>query len=253
MYAFQGGKRMSTISGYDSNSIQTLFSSLNKGKGQNASMDMLGINYSDYQSIRSGSYFKLMKAYYTKVDSKEIGALVSTAKDNASTLAKVEDSANKLCESAQNLFSNSAKSLFEKNEKGEVDKNAILDKVKTFVADYNSMVDAAGSAKTQKIANAGAALVNYTNQYQNMLSKMGISIDKDDFTLSVDEEKFKKADVNIMKTMFQGGGSFAYGVATKASLLNSYAKTEASRANVYGKNGGFGNAYQSGGIFNDYM
>ena len=64
---------MATISGYDSSSIGVLFSSLNSGRTNTSTMfgtsDLLGINYSDYATIRNGSYTKLMKAYYKKAAS----------------------------------------------------------------------------------------------------------------------------------------------------------------------------------------
>ena len=47
---------MATISGYDSSSIGVLFSSLNSGRTNTSTMfgtsDLLGINYSDYATIR---------------------------------------------------------------------------------------------------------------------------------------------------------------------------------------------------------
>ena len=49
------------ISGYDSNSISMLFSGIG---GKNSGTDILGINYSDYATIKNGSYGKLMKSYY---------------------------------------------------------------------------------------------------------------------------------------------------------------------------------------------
>ncbi len=54
---------MATISGYDSSSIGVLFSSLNSGRTNTSTMfgtsDLLGINYSDYATIRK---WKLHKA-----------------------------------------------------------------------------------------------------------------------------------------------------------------------------------------------
>ena len=69
---------MATISGYDSSSLSVLFSSLNKHAGSsNVSLlgggsDLLGINYSDYATIRNGSYLKLMKSYYSLDASDEV-------------------------------------------------------------------------------------------------------------------------------------------------------------------------------------
>lgn len=54
---------MASISGYDSSSLGVLFSSLNRNNTTSSLLgggsDLLGINYSDYATIRNGSYFKL--------------------------------------------------------------------------------------------------------------------------------------------------------------------------------------------------
>ena len=52
-----------------------------------------------------------------------------------------------------------------------------------------------------------------------MLSKLGISVSGADFSLSIDKEKFMKANISDVKTMFSGVGSFAYQVGSKASRV----------------------------------
>ena len=71
---------MATISGYDSSSLGVLFSSLNNKSGSGTT-DLLGINYSDYATIRSGSYFKLLKSYYSIDSSDEVKKIVNNTKD----------------------------------------------------------------------------------------------------------------------------------------------------------------------------
>ena len=51
---------MRGISMYDSSSVSTLFSSL--GSSKSTGSGMFGINLSEYASIRSGSYGKLMRS-----------------------------------------------------------------------------------------------------------------------------------------------------------------------------------------------
>ena len=53
-----------TVSGFDSSSISTLFSSLPGVKGSNNLMAGATSMLSDYYSIRNGSYHKLLKSYY---------------------------------------------------------------------------------------------------------------------------------------------------------------------------------------------
>ena len=60
---------MAGINGYDSNSISALFSSLGTTKTNNTTSNgLMGINLSDYASIKNGSYGKLMKSYYALDD-----------------------------------------------------------------------------------------------------------------------------------------------------------------------------------------
>ena len=69
--------------------------------------------------------------------------------------------------------------------------------------------------------------------------------------LSVDETTFKSADTEKIKNLFNGTGSYAYSVATKAAMTESYAKSEAAKSNTYTKNGTYNYNYNSGNIFTD--
>ena len=76
---------MRGISMYDSSSVSTLFSSL--GSSKSTGSGMFGINLSEYASIRSGSYGKLMRSYFSMDSTK------STSKSDDSTKNTIEDSA----------------------------------------------------------------------------------------------------------------------------------------------------------------
>ena len=79
------------ISNYDLNSINTLFSGLSNGS-RTSNSGLLGINIVDYSAIRTGSYFKLMMAYYggndsaSKIVETNKTTSTSTAKDDTKTL-----------------------------------------------------------------------------------------------------------------------------------------------------------------------
>lgn len=76
---------------------------------------MFGINLSEYASIRSGSYGKLMRSYFsmdsTKSTSKsddstkntieDLATTTSTSKDSTKTLAAIESDAKELTDSAK--------------------------------------------------------------------------------------------------------------------------------------------------------
>lgn len=208
---------MSTINGYDSNSISTLFSNVGTSSNNTSSLNGLyGINVADYASIRNGSYGKLMKAYYDIEDSdaKKTDSKNDTD-DTDQTLVNIKSSSADLKKSAQALYA--SKSLFEKKD-GKYDMEAIYDKVSAFIDDYNSTVESVGSAETSGLAKAGASLVNAVSENKDMLEKMGITINSD-CSLSIDKTKFMESKISDVKSMFGGVGSFAYQVGSKASRI----------------------------------
>ena len=119
-----------------------------------------------------------------------------------------------------------------------------------FVSDYNDLIKAAGKSETKSIAGDGAGLVNYVKNNVKTLSKLGISFSSSDYTLSIDEKAFKKADMTTAKSMFSGAGSFAYSVAVKASMIKSHADLELSKSNTYNHSGNFTYNYSTGELFN---
>ena len=116
---------MASISGYDSSSLGVLFSSLNRNNTTSSLLgggsDLLGINYSDYATIRNGSYFKLLSAYYSKSDSTDstttVSPSISTAKDDAKTLTRIERAAESTEKSLYKLTATGKDSGVNKVEK----------------------------------------------------------------------------------------------------------------------------------------
>ena len=219
---------MSTINGYDANSIGSLFSSLGTSSTTSSSTDgMLGINLTDYASIKNGSYGKLMKSYYAIDEEPEKDKKSKNDTDDTdATIRSIKTSADDLKDSASALYA--SKSLFAKDANGEYDMEAIYEKVNAFIEDYNAMMGSVGSAETDSIAKAGASIVNNTSNNIDMLSKLGISVSGADFTLSIDKEKFLKSDISDVKSMFSGVGSFAYQVGAKASRVYSMVEDKVS-------------------------
>lgn len=212
---------MSSINGYDGNAMNTLFSSLGTTTNNNSNaMDGLyGINVIDYNTIRNGSYGKLMKAYYSMEEDDKKTNSKNDTDDTDQTLRSIKDATSELKESAQALYG--SKSLFAKNADGKYDMEAIYEKVNAFIEDYNETVKAVGSAETDSIAKAGASMVNAATEYVDMFDKLGISINGSDFTLSINKEKFMAANINDIKSTFSGVGSFAYQMGAKASRINN--------------------------------
>ena len=254
---------MRGISMYDSSSVSTLFSSL--GSSKSTGSGMFGINLSEYASIRSGSYGKLMRSYFsmdstkgtsksddsTKNTIEDLATTTSTSKDSTKTLAAIESDAKELTDSAKALYTRSNNKVFTKDSGGSYDTDKIYKAVKRFADDYNSMLDTAGRSSTNRISQSVSSMKNETSYNEKALKEIGITVDEKTGKLSVDETTFKSADTEKVKSLFNGTGSYAYSVATKAAMTESYAKSEAAKSNTYTKNGTYNYNYNSGNIFMD--
>ena len=254
---------MRGISMYDSSSVSTLFSSL--GSSKSTGSGLFGINLSEYASIRSGSYVKLMRSYIsmdstkgtsksddsTKNTIEDLATTTSTSKDSTKTLAAIEADAKELTDSAKALYTRSNNKVFTKDSGGSYDTDKIYKAVKRFADDYNSMLDTVGKSSTNRISRSVSSMKNETSYNEKPLKEIGITVDEKTGRLSVDETTFKSADTEKIKNLFNGTGSYAYSVATKAAMTESYAKSEAAKSNTYTKNGTYNYNYNSGNIFTD--
>lgn len=246
------------------NDYSYLFSGFNSRGGSGAVNNNL---LSEYASIKNGSYFKLMKAYYGKNSANVedvVSPNVSTSKDSAKTLASISENADKLQASADALVDRGSKSLFKKEEITTTDENgaettrvdynkdSIYKGVKAFVDDYNRLISSASDSSSSTIERQTKSLVNATKSYSKMLENVGISIGTDN-KLTIDETKFKDADMNKVKSLFNGTGSYAYTVQSKAAMVDYNAEREAQKANTYNAFGGYNNPNNYGSIYNSFF
>lgn len=226
---------MAGISGYDSYSIGTLFSSVGNTTGNSSASDLLGISYSDYASLKNGSYRKLVSAYYTKVDAENGSNSSSATKDSKQTLSSIKGAASDLKESASTLLAKGKDSLFKTktDEKGnsyvDYDTDAVYKAVKEFVDDYNSMIDAAAESDTTSILRAAKSMVSYTSANEKALAQIGITVGSDN-KLSIDEDKFKDASKARVQSVFQSTGGYAYQINAKATSIGGYTDMELKKA-----------------------
>ena len=156
----------------------------------------------DLQMIQKGAYKKAMKAYVAKLKSSDSAETIknSGTADSGTKLSGLKSSSQKLYQAANDLKNAS----YGDNTKAE----DLLDKAKNFVSQYNSVLGTT-------TAVWGTEQMNLS---QGLLNKVGITIN-DDNTLSLDETKFKAANMSDLKALFSGSGSLADRVAQKASTL----------------------------------
>ncbi len=131
----------------------------------------------------------------------------------------------------------------------QYDMDAIYNAVSGFVKDYNSLVDSVNKSDSANVLKAGKNMTNITSLYSKTLEKVGITIGEDN-KLSIDEDKFKSADVSRIKSLFNDSPSFAKSIASQASFVDYAANRESLKANTYNKTGAYSNNYSMGDIFN---
>ena len=244
---------MAGIYGY--NSISTLFSGLNTSSVTSGIYNSL----SELSNIRSGSYYKLAKKYYgsSQADTASSDTAVKKRtsrmdydykKDTVSTIAGVEKSAKNLKSAADKLVQRGSESVF-KQTAGEYDTDKIYDAVNNFASAYNDVITKASASDSSSIENAARSMKNATAVNAKALSKIGITIGSDN-KLSVDEKTFKAADMNSVKSLFNGNGSFGYQTEVKASMIDSAASMEAGRSNTYTGRGSYSYNFNAGNLFN---
>jgi len=194
----------------------------------------------DYASIKNGSYGKLMKAYYARNKETASSTTRKTANykpnplkksvDSAETLTKIKQNADNLKASADTLLKTGTDSVFESG-----DKDALYNAVSSFVSNYNSVLDTAGMSDTATIQNRASMMANATRANQNLLAKVGITLD--DNRLSIDKEKFEAADVNTIKALFNDNYSYGNRISSYASYISNKAGAEGASATTNSTSG----------------
>jgi len=234
--------------------------------GLGSSSKVAGSNFfTEHASIKNGSYYKLMKAYYGKDASDAVKSIgnKSGSKDNSATISKVQDTTDALKDSADKLLANGSKSVFNKVDVTKKDENgvestskgydvdAIYKGVEKFVKDYNSVVNATKDSKSTSIQGYAQNMVGYTAVNKKSLNDIGITVNSDN-TLSIDEKTFRNANMEKVKSLFNQTGSYGYRTSTQASMINMAADREASKAPTYNAAGTYTNNFNTGNIFNGF-
>ena len=255
------------------NDYSYLFNSMNNNAKSDSSNIFNAIDLSEYHSIKSGNYGKLLKAYYAKDtvdssdDTKDTDKKKTELKKDTEIekLTEVSGKADTLQDSAEKLISRGSDSLFVEKEMKvkdaegkettvmDYDKDAIYNAVKDFTTKYNSFLSAVKDSGSSRLDQETDALTLIATDYTTQLEKAGISINKEDHTLSVDEKTFKAAEVDDLKKLFNGNASFTYKVASKASMVGATAESEANTMKNYTSNGTYDQALSSGNLLDSLI
>jgi len=199
---------------------------------------------SDYASIKNGSYGKLLKAYYANQDAEKM----SSSKDSVQKSTLMRTGADALKKSADALNNDELwekKKIKKKDEKtGEetevedYDWEAITKAVKSFIEDYNDVIEQAGESNSKEVLRNAVWMTGITKSSENVLFKIGIKIGKGN-KMELDEDMLKKASIGTLKSIFTGHNSFANKVSMKAGSISNAA---AWSSGTYKSNGKYNNA-----------
>lgn len=154
----------------------------------------------------------------------------TTDKTETDTETKPDTGASSLKDVSKALASSE---LFEKikdkdgNEVYDIDN--IFATAKSFVKNYNLMLDKAGNSLNSGIVSNLTRIREKTAQNANALKEIGISVDVKG-RLKIDEDTFKDADMSKVQKAFKDYGS---SISTSASLVDFYLTTQANASNGY--------------------
>lgn len=239
----------SAINSYSTGSYFGVTSDFFKNSSNKAS----GNSYvSDFSNIRSGSYYKLMKAYYSG-NSNATSLVDSSSEKKAAeriNAIAVRDEASALKKSAASLLKTGTDSLFNKktvkddkgNESEGYDTNSIYKSVSSFVDNYNDLIKSTADSGNNAVLTSAASMVGSTRVNEELLDSVGITVGSDN-TLSIDEKQFKAADVSTIKSLFNGTGSYGYRIS--AGTTNIYNQSVSQLAQL-----ATGTSYSSSGSYN---
>ena len=229
-----------------------LFSSLNNSKNGNSNNLLNSINLSDYNSIKSGTYGKLLKQYYKK---EEADVKDTTSKNNVTNkkeaseskeLKQIQTDANALRDTTSKLMQRGSKSVF-----GSDNMEKVYSAVSEFAKNYNTLIEEGIDSGSKNIIRGTEGLIDLVKDYEKELNGMGITIDKNN-QLVVDKDTFMKSDIEDVKKLFQGNNSLSYLTSMRAVSIGNTAYSESNKSSLYTGDGSY-NALSTGDIFNSII
>lgn len=240
---------MSTIFGTN-NYFNGFFGNTSTGNSSAAGLfgggsSMLG----DYSLIKSGSYKKLLTAYYKtqdadkETDSSSTASASETDSVEKARLLNAKTDASELQSAAEALGSRSLYKATGTDEKGqnEYDTDAIKKSVENFISAYNSYIDSTSKVDSTRVLKKSLSIVKQTAANQKLLKSVGIKIGENN-KLSLDEEKFAEAKVSTLTSLFVGRDSYAGQIGQKAAATSGLANSAAysgSNASTYTYGGSY--------------
>jgi len=219
----------SYLNKYTTTDYSTLFNSMPKTK--ESSGDGFTNLATEYNSIRTGSYGKLLSAYYKKMNGG----------DSATEAMQKETANRQLVGGNASSLKSAAKTLSKIDFYDDTDagKEKSLKAVKDFVSSYNSVIDTADDVNSKSILRNAVWMTNITKKSAGLLNELGISVGKDN-KLTLDETKWANAHNSTKAALFNGRQGFAEKMVYKANQMTNFSAEKASyTASAYKNNGDY--------------
>lgn len=164
---------------------------------------------------------------------------IPDTKDSAETAKNILTASVSAAETLDKLLSDDDNSIFKKAENDTSD-TALTDavtEVQSFIASYNTLVknmsSQGGTVKITYLTELGKAYVDNEKE----LNDLGITRGSDGL-LSVDADKLKAADLNSLKTAFNGKDSYAESVNGILESIHKVTSKTSAMSGVYSSNYG---------------
>lgn len=202
------------------------------GSGSGSGMNSLYSMFSDRSAIKNGSYGKLLKSYYSTGQTSGAAARRKSKTSNVVDKILEEKKNPKVSKDVQEANSNLVSGIstlkttvsalqsdktYTSDENGKSAAEKVVSAVKSYVSDYNNVVNAAkGSTLTNKTAYV-ANVMSSTAANADKLSEIGIRVNNNG-TLELNESKLKAADISKVQELFAPENITSYG-STVASRL----------------------------------
>lgn len=208
---------MSAISSIVGSSAST--SIVDSLMGTSSSTSSTG-SLAQYALIKSGAYKKLMTAYYAEESSS--GSKTKSTKETQTALKSAQSAAKSLASSA---------SALQKADYSEDNRSKLLTSLKTFVSDYNSVIESTDDIDDTAALRNVLWLTQQTSANEGLLKQIGINITTKGNTLTLDEDTFNNAKLSDVKSLFAGKGSYGSQVVTKAAATYSAVSSSLNSTN----------------------
>ncbi|MDE6213729.1 MAG: hypothetical protein K2M70_09695, partial [Lachnospiraceae bacterium] len=113
---------------------------------------------------------------------------------------------------------------------GNYNKDEVSKAFSTFVNDYNDLIKTTDKSSNSNVIDQAGYLKGIVSSNKSALSRIGVTVNSDK-TLTIDEEKFKDADMSTVKNLFTGTYSFGEKMTDRVNQIYRYATQEDSKSN----------------------